>query len=50
MKAEKTFSESPKEFQRPHRILLGIGTFFFIYLVIEGIVIVPGLFTRYGWH
>jgi hypothetical protein len=50
MSTPKTQNESPEELQGAHKVLLGIATFFFIYLVVEGMIIVPGLFSRYGWH
>lgn len=33
-----------------HRVLLGVAAFFYIYLVIEGAILVPFMLVRYGLH
>lgn len=43
-------SETPDEYRGLHRVLLGLATFFFVYLIVEGMILVPLLFTRYGLH
>lgn len=43
-------SETPDEYKGLHRILLGVGAFFFIYLILEAVILIPTLFIRYGFH
>lgn len=46
----KPTSEVPAELRTLHRVLLAVGLFFFVYLVVEGAILVPLLFARYGLH
>ena len=46
----KPTSEVPDELRTLHRVLLAVGLFFFVYLVVEGAILVPLLFARYGLH
>jgi hypothetical protein len=41
-------SESPEEYRGMHRVLMAISAFFFVYLVVEGVFLVPWLLIRYG--
>ena len=43
-------SESPEEYKGLHRALLYVATFFFIYLILESVFLIPTLFIRYGFH
>lgn len=38
------------EYRGFHRLLFGIAAFFYVYLVIEGAVLVPFMLYRYGLH
>lgn len=50
MNKQNTANETPEEFQGLHKIMLAVATFFFIYLVVEGMFIVPFFLIRYGLH
>ena len=47
---KQTISETPEEFGAMHKTLMGIASFFFVYLIIEAILLIPALFLRYGVH
>lgn len=43
-------SETPEELKGLHRGLLLVSAFFFLYLIVESVVLIPYLFVRYGFH
>lgn len=43
-------SETPSELRTMHRSLFAVAVFFWVYLIIQAIVLIPALFTRYGMH
>ena len=49
-KPSTTANESPDEFKGLHRVLLFVAAFFFFYLIVEPVILIPGLFMRYGMH
>ena len=44
----REIDDAQARFRRLHRVLLGVSTFFFAYLVIEGFLFLPFLLFRYG--
>lgn len=42
--------ETPAQFRVLHRFLIAIAVVFFVWLIVEGAVLVPWLFIRYGFH
>lgn len=38
------------EYRLFHRFLFGVAAFFYIYLVVEGAILVPFMLYRYGLH
>ena len=42
--------ETPDEYRGLHRILLFVAGFFFVYLILESVFLIPTLFVRYGFH
>jgi hypothetical protein len=42
--------ETPAQFRVLHRVLIAIAVVFFVWLIVEGAVLVPWLFIRYGFH
>lgn len=49
-KTPPTTSETPDEYKGLHRALLYVAGFFFLYLIVESVVLIPALFMRYGVH
>lgn len=47
---DNQLSESPEEYKGLHRALLFVAGFFFIYLILESVILIPTLFVRYGFH
>jgi len=42
--------ETPAQFRVLHRFLIAIAVVLFVWLIVEGAVLVPWLFIRYGFH
>lgn len=42
--------ETPDEFQKLHSVLVKVSIFFLIYLLVEGVVLLPLLVILYGWQ
>jgi hypothetical protein len=42
--------ETPAQFRVLHKALVSIAIVFFVWLIVEGAVLVPWLFIRYGLH
>jgi hypothetical protein len=42
--------ETPPEFRNLHRALFVVAAFFFIYLVVEAIVMMPYFIVHFGWQ
>jgi hypothetical protein len=41
--------ETPEGYERLHKGLMIVASFFFIYLVIEALVMMPYFIINYGW-